>query len=447
MGSLWRGLPMKVILRFLTFLAVSGLPLMTAAEESSTELTVDIPAIPPSNHSSAHGRKRACEVLFAVDDVLWEKRNRNMTYLVDTAKFLVNKLNGIFIPQIFTKPFDDLYFRLARVQVVFGLCDVGFEEEKNCTSQRGQFLNNFDSPRDFSDFCLAHVFTYRDFDNGTAGLASVGTVCRPIQNSGFVTSLNHGLERSLEETVATYAHEVAHNFNANHDDELEKSENEDINKYFDVNCTHGNYIMSGDYDLKAYDTPQFSPCSTIAMRDKLAALRSDGVYETCFKEISADSEEEDVTEPEVSLCGNHIVDPGEECDCGEDEEHCYDPCCFPARVLVSDKENDPERVVWVNGEKKTKPSKRLSCTRHTLPRCVNPPALVYGIYVPLAVIAIVFGVLFVFLRRDWKHQRRCFEHITRGNVRIIKPATAQGYHRAAAPALPAAGGGGGSLHP
>ena len=58
---------------------------------------------------------------------------------------------------------------------MFGLCDVGFEEEKNCTSQRGQFLNNFDSPRDFSDFCLAHVFTYRDFDNGTAGLASVGT--------------------------------------------------------------------------------------------------------------------------------------------------------------------------------------------------------------------------------------------------------------------------------
>ena len=47
-----------------------------------------------------------------------------------------------------------------------------------------------------------------------------------------------------------------------------------------------------------------------AMRDKLAALRSDGVYETCFKEISADSEEEEVTEPEVSLCGNHIVDPG-----------------------------------------------------------------------------------------------------------------------------------------
>ena len=47
-----------------------------------------------------------------------------------------------------------------------------------------------------------------------------------------------------------------------------------------------------------------------AMRDKLAALRSDGVYETCFKEIIADSEEEEVTEPEVSLCGNHIVDPG-----------------------------------------------------------------------------------------------------------------------------------------
>ena len=71
------------------------------------------------------------------------------------------------------------------------------------------------------------------------------------------------------------------------------------------------------------------------------------------------------------MCRFCCADLGEECDCGEDEEHCYDPCCFPARVLVSDKENDPERVVWVNGEKKTKPSKRLSCTRHTLPRFVK----------------------------------------------------------------------------
>ena len=82
---------------------------------------------------------------------------------------------------------------------------MGFEEEKNCTSQRGQFLNNFDSPRDFSEFCLAHVFTYRDFDNGTAGLASVGTGLLIIANflvsNPLTISLNYIKQLRLKDTL------------------------------------------------------------------------------------------------------------------------------------------------------------------------------------------------------------------------------------------------------
>ena len=37
-----------------------------------------------------------------------------------------------------------------------------------------------------------HFAIRRDFHNGTAGLAHTGTVCRPTQNSGFVTLLNYG---------------------------------------------------------------------------------------------------------------------------------------------------------------------------------------------------------------------------------------------------------------
>ena len=37
-----------------------------------------------------------------------------------------------------------------------------------------------------------HCAIRRDFHNGTAGLAHTGTVCRPTQNSGFVTLLNYG---------------------------------------------------------------------------------------------------------------------------------------------------------------------------------------------------------------------------------------------------------------
>lgn len=35
-----------------------------------------------------------------------------------------------------------------------------------------------------------------------------------------------------------------------------------------------------------------------------------------------------VTEPQQSICGNGVVEPGEQCDCGW-EEDCKDSCCYP----------------------------------------------------------------------------------------------------------------------
>ena len=54
------------------------------------------------------------------------------------------------------------------------------------------FLKEF-SKMNFSDFCLAHVFTYRDFPAGIQGLAYRGTLCEPPANTGFTTLLNHGV--------------------------------------------------------------------------------------------------------------------------------------------------------------------------------------------------------------------------------------------------------------
>ena len=54
------------------------------------------------------------------------------------------------------------------------------------------FLQEF-SKMDFSDYCLAHVFTYRDFPAGIQGLAWRSTLCNRIWNTGFTTLLNHGV--------------------------------------------------------------------------------------------------------------------------------------------------------------------------------------------------------------------------------------------------------------
>ena len=60
---------------------------------------------------------------------------------------------------------------------------------------------------------------FSDFDNGTAGLASLGTACRKTKNSGFVTLLNHGIDTSVNDSILTLAHELAHNLGALHDDD------------------------------------------------------------------------------------------------------------------------------------------------------------------------------------------------------------------------------------
>ena len=81
---------------------------------------------------------------------------------------------------------------------------------------------------------------------------------------------------------------------------------------------NGNYIMfaratSGDKK----NNKKFSPCSLKNIRQVLQA-KARGVG-GCF------------TEPQAALCGNGVVEEGEECDCGW-EEDCEESCCWPQRT-------------------------------------------------------------------------------------------------------------------
>ena len=56
-------------------------------------------------------------MLISFDEPFWENKNRNMNELVQIANEHINKLNDVFAEQIFVDQYNDLYFRLARVQV------------------------------------------------------------------------------------------------------------------------------------------------------------------------------------------------------------------------------------------------------------------------------------------------------------------------------------------
>uniref|UniRef100_A0AC35TWF6 Peptidase M12B domain-containing protein n=1 Tax=Rhabditophanes sp. KR3021 TaxID=114890 RepID=A0AC35TWF6_9BILA len=118
------------------------------------------------------------------------------------------------------------------------------------------------SQRDYSKYCLAFIFTYRDFDHDELGLAWManpstkipGGICQPTQktfegyqtlNTGIIT-LKHGWKKvDRRESELTFAHEIGHSLGAVHD-----------------TMEDANYLM---YPTAALDNPgqevTFSPAS------------------------------------------------------------------------------------------------------------------------------------------------------------------------------------------
>ncbi|XP_064596009.1 disintegrin and metalloproteinase domain-containing protein 10-like isoform X2 [Liolophura sinensis] len=187
---------------------------------------------------------------------------------------------------------------------------------------------------DHSAFCLSYLFTYRDFQRGTLGLAWVGKpssgltggICEPYRdslesnnkkvkkslNTGVVSLLNYGKRVPVRVSQLTFAHEVGHSFGAEHD-ATEQCAPFKTNR---PDASNGNYIMfSSANPGNMVNNNKFSPCS----RDYIAKVIKVVVNNlenkrNCFKPS------------DVAYCGNTIVEEGEECDCGF-EADCNDDCC------------------------------------------------------------------------------------------------------------------------
>uniref|UniRef100_H0WGN1 Disintegrin and metalloproteinase domain-containing protein 17 n=1 Tax=Otolemur garnettii TaxID=30611 RepID=H0WGN1_OTOGA len=199
---------------------------------------------------------------------------------------------------------------------------------------------SFDIAEEASKVCLAHLFTYQDFDMGTLGLAYVGSpranshggVCpkayySPVGkkniylNSGLTSTKNYGKTILTKEADLVTTHELGHNFGAEHDPDglAECAPNEDQG---------GKYVMypiavSGDHE----NNKMFSNCSKQSIYKTIESKAQE-----CFQERSN------------KVCGNSRVDEGEECDPGimylNNDSCCNSDCTLREGVQCSDR-NSP----------------------------------------------------------------------------------------------------------
>ncbi|KAM6915491.1 disintegrin and metalloproteinase domain-containing protein 17 [Xenentodon cancila] len=189
-----------------------------------------------------------------------------------------------------------------------------------------------------SNVCLAHLFTYQDFDEGTLGLAYVapskpdipGGLCSKASpssineqgaiylNTGLTSTRNYGKTILTKEADLVTTHELGHNFGAEHDPD-------NVPYCAPREDQGGKYVMypiavSGDH----INNKLFSNCSK---RSIVKRLRSKAA--SCFRKRN------------INVCGNSRVEQGEECDPGllhiNLDHCCTDDCKLRDGAQCSDR--------------------------------------------------------------------------------------------------------------
>uniref|UniRef100_A0ABD2VXS6 Uncharacterized protein n=1 Tax=Trichogramma kaykai TaxID=54128 RepID=A0ABD2VXS6_9HYME len=204
----------------------------------------------------------------------------------------------------------DLYFRTlnTRVSVVYIETWQGENQislDKNTDISRALLdFNDYKTRNMFQIFHdTAQLLSGKNFAGGESGIAAPDTVCSQ-KSVGISVDINTYEPHLL---AGSMAHMIGHNIGMSHDDGRS-----------DCRCYdwHGCIMAQSIVGLENVQPYKFSECSRA---DYVTALKNG--KDVC---LLNKPNELDIRR----LCGNRIIDDGEECDCGTiDECANFDPCC------------------------------------------------------------------------------------------------------------------------